>query len=113
MSASSSTPPSRKALDTGSDIANVFLSHANCVAEFWSSNQTQSAPLKHGAGVTVPTKALAQPVVSNAGSFFHGPAGRAFVASHEVSVLMVTGSAVAVAAAPTASATASNIPLPH
>jgi hypothetical protein len=89
----------------GSDIVNVFLSHAYRVAENCQSYQMQSAVPKEHAGIF--TEALTQPVVLNDGLVFHPAAGRAFVASHEESVLMVA--AVAVEAAPTASANASNI----
>src|ERR1043165_4637625 len=98
-------PPRRTALDTGPDIVNVFLSQANRVAENCPSYQMQSAPLAH-AGIF--TEALIQPAVLNDGSVFHVDAGRAFVASHEESVLMVKEAAFAVEAAPTASANASN-----
>src|SRR6266508_3622062 len=106
MSQSSSMPPTRTAVDTGFDIVNVFLSHANRVAENCPSYQMQSAPLAH-AGMF--TEALIQPVVLNDGSVFHVAAGTAFVASHEESVLMVKATAVSVEAAPTASANASRI----
>ena len=100
-------PPTRKAVVTGFDIVNVFLSQTNRVAENCPSYQMQSAPLGAHAGIF--TEALIQPAVLNDGSVFHVAAGRAFVASHEESVLMVKETAFAVEAAPTASANASNI----
>src|SRR5262245_29677655 len=100
MSASSSMPPAKNAARTGLESVNVVLSHANCVNDCWPSYQMQSAPWKHGAGVTVLTTAGVQPAVLNPGWNSQPMPGATFVASHDVFVLMVMVLACAVDATP-------------